>query len=338
MTDLSEIAWFRFRVALRNPVSSGNSRFDYREGLVVRIRSRDGGEGWGEAAPLPGFHGFCPIDDLLGAARSFTVDDPSGASLGKIPSMRFAISAAREWLEFERSAVVFSIRRVPTTLLVGRGERPPTGQHLSKYQCVKVKVGGDVETDARAVLDLKGILPPTSVLRADANRNWSLNQAIEFGHLVGADTLEFLEEPCQDFRAFDQVRKETGLRLAADESVQEACDESVVSEVLDMVDFVVVKPTMIGGLGECRKLAREARSRGKDVVVSSAYETGIGMRGILLLMNRLPESTVAAGLGTYTALEKDLLSERLPTDGPVVDFPSVLRYSEVDESKLERVI
>lgn len=64
-------------------------------------------------------------------------------------------------------------------------------------RALKVKVGrrsSPVE-DAEALLALRQAIGPGVVLRADANRAWSLQQALQFGHRVHGAHLQYVEEP-----------------------------------------------------------------------------------------------------------------------------------------------
>ncbi len=57
-------------------------------------------------------------------------------------------------------------------------------------KCVALQVGRqqDPAQDAAMVVAVRQAVGPNIVLRADANRKWSLNQAVAFGHVVlGAD-------------------------------------------------------------------------------------------------------------------------------------------------------
>ena len=50
----------------------------------------------------------------------------------------------------------------------------------------------DPQQDAAMVLAVRHAVGAGIVLRADANRKWSLNQAVAFGHAVSAATLQVL--------------------------------------------------------------------------------------------------------------------------------------------------
>ena len=46
---------YRYRLPFSRPLTLGDLALHHREGLLLRLSGDEGSEGWGEAAPLPGF-------------------------------------------------------------------------------------------------------------------------------------------------------------------------------------------------------------------------------------------------------------------------------------------
>ena len=104
----------------------------------------------------------------------------------------------------------------------------------------------------------------------------------------------------------------------------------------------VVKP-MLGParIGQARRelsggiwTPRPVERRG-PVVVSSVFESGVGMRHLVALAAALGD--VPAGLDTYRWLAADVLAEPLAIGGPAVDVAAVLAPNPVDLSRLTPV-
>lgn len=86
------------------------------------------------------------------------------------------------------------------------------------------------------------------------------------------------------------------------------------------VFFKVIKPSLIGGFENAALVAQWAQQRGKMAVVSSTFESSLGLSGyvqfssfldlqhsdICRVMNKVPSAFVAHGLGTYKWLEEDV--------------------------------
>jgi O-succinylbenzoate synthase len=201
------------------------------------------------------------------------------------------------------------------------------------FRAVKVKVGGgDLETDVRRVRAVAGALGPAVRLRLDANRAWTPAEAVSFFEALGGVPIEYIEEPLADPEALPSFAAETGRPVALDETTRE--HGPAVLEALAPVAAVVLKPTLLGGLAATREWARAAREHDAMPVVSAAYESGVGLR--LLAAQAAALSDAPAGLSTYARLADDVLSPRLPLDGPSAPLDRLFEGT-VDETHLDRL-
>ena len=71
--------------------------------------------------------------------------------------------------------------------------------HRMHYKEVLTQVARqqDPQQDAAKVLAVRGAVGQGIVLRADANRKWSLNQAVAFGQAVADANLQVLPDYCK---------------------------------------------------------------------------------------------------------------------------------------------
>ena len=163
------------------------------------------------------------------------------------------------------------------------------------HGCVKLKVArgegsaGAME-DAARLRAIRTAVGPDVALRADANRRWSLNDALSFGLQCAELDLEYVEEPVTDpannLAAFHCT---TGVPVALDETVDECAVsakaagtaiERALAEYFEPtfgVAALVLKPSVLGGLEATASCAAAARSRGVNVVVTTAFESGVGV-------------------------------------------------------------
>lgn len=136
-----------------------------------------------------------------------------------------------------------------------------------------------------------------------------------------------MQEPVEIPRDIPRFCKESGIPVALDESVDE--DVSASFEMLERIASegvvaVVIKPGRVGGFERAASIAAWAHSRGMEAVISSAFETSIGLtayahlaayvdaRSSLMLTSVQQQSAsqnlvVAHGLGTYTWLGGDVI-------------------------------
>ncbi len=153
----------------------------------------------------------------------------------------------------------------------------------------KVKVGrASFDEDLARLRAL--VLPDGVRLRLDPNRGWGDHDPETVARALAGLPLEYVEEPVgwPDLARWAQV-----LPCAADESV---LDVDVPTLADAGVRAIVLKPSVIGGLGRVLQRVDEAASRGLDVVVSSALEGPVGRRHLEALVGRLPTPPAAAGL------------------------------------------
>ncbi len=134
--------------------------------------------------------------------------------------------------------------------------------------------------------------------------------------------------------------------LAADEAVESA---EAARAILDAgaADVLVVKPARVGGPPVVAEIAALAAERGVPVVISSLFETGVGLAVALACAAALPDvpgwpaAERAHGLATADLLRDDLLVRPLVVGegrirtpggpgrgglGVVVDERAVARY------------
>ena len=148
-------------------------------------------------------------------------------------------------------------------------------------------------------------LPESVGLRIDANRRFSLEQAIELFGGLPRERIEYLEEPLQTGRALKELTETTGLPLALDESL--FFPDPTRFREGPLIAAWILKPARMGGYLETMAYAERATEIGKFVVISSCLESGLGLWAQAQLAAAVNEKPVAAGLATDAFLDGDLL-------------------------------
>jgi len=173
---------------------------------------------------------------------------------------------------------------------------------------VKVKVGGGpIGDDADRVAAVRAALGPGGRIRLDANGAWDVDTAVAaLQHLARFD-LELVEQPVADLADLARVRRRVPVPVAADESLRSLGDARRLA-ALDAADAVVVKVQPLGGV---RAALRVIDAAGVPAVVSSLYETSIGLAAGVALAAALPELSFACGLGTGALLAGDVVADPL---------------------------
>ena len=318
-----EITLHPYALPLSEPVVWGGMAQAERRGVLVRAETDTGAIGWGDACPLPRFSGETLAETraaLERAARGDVTDLPSAARCGLDLALADATAqdAGRRLAFSPDPAVTLPLAGL---ILAGTGAEV-RAVHLAEtgYRTLKLKVGrGAVKADAALVRAVRGAVGPDVALRLDANRAWSDADARRFADALGDVALDFVEEPLADPAGLPELWLDTGLPLALDETLQKP---DGIDHIRGWAAAVVVKPTLVGGLTAALEIARRAAEVGVRTIISSAFESGVGQRGLVALA--AATGGHAAGLDTYRWLARDVLDPRLPLGRPTLDVPSLL--------------
>ncbi|MGD7003145.1 o-succinylbenzoate synthase [Corynebacterium halotolerans] len=284
-----------------------------REALLI-----DGPAGWGEFAP-------------------FLEYEPAEAANW----LRAGIEAAwagfpdplRDHVEVNATIPAVSAEQVPEIL-----DRYPGCRTIK----VKVAEKGKTLADDIARVDAVREARPGAVIRVDANRGWTVAEALEAARALGP--LDYLEQPCASVEELAEVRstlQRSGIfvRVAADESIRRADDPFKVAE-LRAADVAVVKVAPLGGVRPLLDITARLRASQMDVTVASALDTAVGMNAGFAAVAALPRfedddaldvPPAAAGLATGSLFLADVAPERELVDGFMSTAPVIPELSRVEE-------
>jgi o-succinylbenzoate synthase len=351
---------FRYSLTFSGPLTLGGVTLHHREGLLLKLTGDDGSAGWGETAPLPGFS-WESVDEAASQLRRHAGSmmgrevkedwvDPHGESLRELdrvgPSVRFGLELA-VWNLYGR----YSGRTLPELVAPSPRAMVPVNGLLvgspaevledarrmrdAGYRSVKLKVGTrTVAEDVALVRALGEELGEGISLRLDANRAWDYAEAAKFAGGTAGVRFEYVEEPLADPARLPDLVRECGVPVAL--------DESLVGMELDGLEAFVVafvlKPTLLGGISRTLRMAERAYRLGVTLVVSSAYESGVGTAALVALAAGIGDRAVPAGLDPYRAMAEDVLETPLNLPAPAVGVRETTDASRtVDVCRLERI-
>ncbi|MCP5206223.1 MAG: o-succinylbenzoate synthase [Hahellaceae bacterium] len=304
---------YRYRLPLRSPLYLNGDWAKTREGLILRL-SDEQGEGLGEAAPLPGFS----PETIVQAAESLqalalantrlltwnvdAMDARADASV--CASARWAFDCARQ--ELLAAQPMYGKKLIETCHLLQPDEQIDAvirNLKTKPVRVLKVKVGRASLDEDIDLLNRLFIALPESVFRLDANRAWTLSQATKFCQSVDWTRIEFLEEPCQTLADSLRLNCVTPVKLALDESLREPHNALADSEI---AAFIVKPGIHPGGWRGFQQVLAEAKSRGAKVVISSSYQSSLGISQLAALATTYtPESM--PGLDTLSVFSHDVI-------------------------------
>ncbi|MDA0874179.1 MAG: hypothetical protein O3C45_03865 [Bacteroidetes bacterium] len=276
----------------------GRSVWQVRPTVLVSLSDAEGRTGWGEAAPLDGYG----PDTLAQVVRAVQASDWEAP----LPSLQCALGSARAALGALQTGRPFL--GTPTSgSTMGPAVLDGT-DGVEAARIVKVKVAAESDLSR-----LQALLRahPERLLRLDANGAMTRDQALRLLEGLGADIarIDFFEEPFPEcFRADHRAAFPVPL----------AIDESLDGGNWQHADVCVLKPSLMGDPRTTLHRARTMQAEGRRVVVSSAWESRVGMLMLAHLADRLGDA--APGLSTYAWMADDVGGADPLLTGPSVDL------------------
>ena len=151
--------------------------------------------------------------------------------------------------------------------------------------------------------------PDTLQLRVDANGAFTPDEAMEKLKELSRYSIHSIEQPIKQYQWYDMERlcRESPVPIALDEELIGVNTLEEKRMLLDTIrpQFIVVKPTLHGGITGTMEWVSEATKRGIGSWLTSALESNIGLRNVALLAARIynvtPENAhtvMPQGLGT----------------------------------------
>ena len=306
-----------FERALHTPFVMAGRLLEARAGFELQVHDGASLLARGECSPLEGFS-FDTLEDCLEEARLWVqepadVRDPlmwleRAETVPHLPALRCAAEtlatqlATRQertlpgWPERERHRVLANA--LVDTIEQAR-ERVEEG-----FTVLKIKVGNaPLLDDVRRVRAIRREVGDTITLRLDANRAWSVLDARNAVDVFAPERIELLEEPLRDggARELAEFRSYSIVPIGADE---QARDQAAVLALIDeaAMDYLILKPMLVGGPLQCIKLARLAHERGTHVIVTTTIDGPVATAMTIEVAARMPND-FAHGVGTGVLFE-----------------------------------
>jgi len=316
------------------------------ENVFLRVTLENGTQGYGEAAPFPEVGGETR-ESCLTALRQLctTILGRSAVDYMKIgltfseqalthPAARCALETAvidaycrasnipmwKLWggtdVRARETDITIPITDLDKTVALARG------WYAQGFRLFKMKVGKDVESDIRRLEAVHRALLGVSFI-GDGNQGFSRQDCLTFAQGVKAcgGTMVLLEQPVvrEDLDSMAAIRRETGIPVAADESVRSLADaQTVVSR--KAADYINIK-IMKTGVAEAVEIASFAKASGLKLMIGGMIETRIAMGCSFSLV---------LGLGGFDVLDLDtplLLASDPVAGGYQYNGPSLQPWS-----------
>lgn len=202
----------------------------------------------------------------------------------------------------------------------------------TRFQCKIAQ--GSADDDIARIRAISADMRPGERCWFDANRAWSLDQAMQVVPRV-RDLSPLLEQPCETYRECKVLSRRTGLGLMLDESIDGY--ESMLQACRDgVMDVATLKFNATGGLSEHRFLAELGIRLGVPMRIEDFYGTGLTLAAVTQIAQTLP-TDACFGLYDYHLAEAPVVTNPFRVRDGFVSVPRDCASglgAEVDESVL----
>jgi L-alanine-DL-glutamate epimerase-like enolase superfamily enzyme len=325
MHDISDaickVEFWPVDIPITDPFVVATGARTVAENVFLRVTLSNGSQGYGEAAPFPEVGGESRESSLRSLHRLSKVILGRSAGgykeIGRLLSEEaLTYPAARCGLETAIIDACCHVANIPMWQLWGGADVraretditiPITdldktvalarGWYVRGFRLFKMKVGKDVESDIRRLEAVHHALPGISFI-GDGNQGFSRQDCLTFAQGVKrfGGTMALLEQPVlrDDLDSMAAIRRETGIPVAADESVRSLADaQDVVAR--DAADYINIK-IMKTGVTEAVEIASFTIASGLKLMIGGMLETRIAMGCSFSLV---------LGLGGFDVLDLD---------------------------------
>jgi len=329
----------RVRVPFRRPFATATGMWLHREAWIVLLEGEDGRVGSGEAVLEPDATEVeetilaRAIRETTGRAREGDLPDAEELELlgGPGRAFRAALDAARLDLVLAPDGVAVPVNGTIGFAAPREGAQAALQALEAGFRTLKLKAGAERETEdlVARVRAIRQAVGPDVRLRLDVNGAWDLPTAEDRLEAIARFDIEYVEQPLpwDDAAGAAALRALVGIPVAADEAVYSpGAARSLLAA--GAADVLVVKPVRVGGPVAVAEIAAAAAAHDVPVVLSTLFETGIGVAAARAAAAALPAVSwrggggrLPHGLATAGLLEHDLLLEPLLVDAGEIAAP-----------------
>jgi len=318
---ICKVEFWPIDVPITDPFVVATGARTVAENVFLRVTLSNSAQGYGEAAPFPEVGGETR-EGCLTALRQLctTVLGRSAADYKNIglelseqapthPAARCALETAvinaycrasnipmwQLWggadVRARETDITIPITDLDKTVALARG------WYAQGFRLFKMKVGKDVESDVTRLEAVHRALPGISFI-GDGNQGFSRQDCLAFAQGVKASggKMVLLEQPVvrEDLDSMAAIRQETGIPVAADESVRSLADaqEVVARGAADYINIKIMKT----GVAEAVEIACFTKASGLKLMIGGMVETRIAMGCSFSLV---------LGLGGFEVLDLD---------------------------------
>jgi L-alanine-DL-glutamate epimerase-like enolase superfamily enzyme len=343
---ITEVEAIPFALSYRRAPRFASGMVERADNVLVRIHTDAGVLGQAEAQPRPYTYGETQAS-IVGAIRGWFAPRLLGLPAGAIEQARAACAGlagnhcAHGAIDLALWDLFGRLVGAPCSVLLGGFADRVAVAHMVSFdtpeamaddalamhdeygiRAFKLKVGRDPDLDVAAVRAVRDALPDAD-LYADANRGWSLEDALRAGDALAALGVTAIEEPIaiDDVRGRALLAARWDVPLAGDESCLSVADvrRAIAEGAVGQVSMKAART----GFSASRDLLALCRAHRLPALVGSQYEGALGTLASIHLGAAYPElATRPVEAANFLDLASDLLAEPPRIEGGHVRVPT----------------
>lgn len=325
-------------IHFKRPARTSRGEYTDHRMILIEMVDDEGHRGVGECAPLPDLS--CDRNAYPNAAvaqQIFVQAQITGNvenALRNYPALLFAyesaLAAMKRTPELYDTPFARGEEGIPINGLVWMGDYDEMFRQMQEkidggFKCVKLKIGAiDFERELDLIRNIRQSFSKEQIeIRVDANGGFSPSEVMNRLEQLARYDLHSIEQPVQPawhpsqvvggWQTMARICRESPLPIALDEELIGINDKEQKRELLDTIrpQYIVLKPTLHGGMAGTREWISLARERGIASWITSALESNIGLQSVALLAASEygPGITFPQGLGTG-----QLFKDNIPMD------------------------
>ncbi|MBF0225126.1 MAG: hypothetical protein HQK76_06695 [Desulfobacterales bacterium] len=339
MNKITKIDFNYFNIPFKAPVNIAGNKVYNREGFIITIADKYNNIGYGEIAPLKGLDNEtlerCRAEIILFKEqffnkiiefKNFNLTLPffgiiSPNSLKFSSNVLFGIESALLflWIMGNRQKTLDIFRLDSSDYLIStiNGLYIPENnesknllqmEYLKEkgFKTVKAKISRMSKADEIAQIQkLWDFFKGNLVIRLDANRYLNFCDYRQYYEELKHINIEYVEEPMPDIEQASKVP----WPIALDESLHKHInpESNYILNIPDEIKAIIIKPSSFYGISSVFRIINFCLERNIKVILSSAFNTSIGITAIALISNYIKISdNIAHGLDTLKYLNEDM--------------------------------
>lgn len=330
---IKSLKYFPYSLQYKVPLKTSRGKISFREGIIIQIIDQNYQQFYGDASPFEEFgsENFEYVLENAKILQQFVEDniDLDSKTILQFTSHKFSFGCLNYAVEqtfhqFDHKFTNFKESRILVNALVGmipinQIREKIAGIIDSGYRTVKIKIGRDnFKDDLIFLKEVENVSQNRLKIRLDVNGKWTMEEAEKNLNELIKFNIEYVEQPVINRGDLIELSEKSSIPIAADESIRSVNDAKFLMEN-SPIKYFVLKPSLMGSFSEMIELINIIEKAGRNVIISSVFESVIGKSGLVYLAS-LTRKGSTHGLDTTSYLSQNISLDPYPVENGKIHF------------------